>query len=161
MLRRRLSLGFGVHLRVDRCLTGFLLASLDYDNVEMANMNRLFFRPEQCGMTKTEAASQTLSGINPDVDIESYSFNITSVDGYDKFHHSLIDASSGTSRVDLVLSCVDNYEARITINQVSWLPRIWQKVKILAYYLSSFLIIIAVRERAFYLAMMKEGFIQD
>jgi hypothetical protein len=29
--------------------------------VELANMNRLFFRPEQCGMTKTDAAAQTLS----------------------------------------------------------------------------------------------------
>lgn len=26
--------------------------------VELANMNRLFFRPEQCGMTKTDAAAQ-------------------------------------------------------------------------------------------------------
>lgn len=33
----------------------------DYDKVELANMNRLFFRPEQCGMTKTDAAAQTLS----------------------------------------------------------------------------------------------------
>jgi ubiquitin-like modifier-activating enzyme 5 len=31
---------------------------------------------------------------------------------------SLVDPISGKSRVDLVLSCVDNYEARITINQV-------------------------------------------
>jgi hypothetical protein len=29
--------------------------------VELANMNRLFFRPEQCGMTKTAAAAETLS----------------------------------------------------------------------------------------------------
>jgi ubiquitin-like modifier-activating enzyme 5 len=29
--------------------------------VEQANMNRLFFRPEQCGLTKTDAAAQTLS----------------------------------------------------------------------------------------------------
>jgi molybdopterin/thiamine biosynthesis adenylyltransferase len=33
----------------------------DYDKVELANMNRLFFRPEQCGMTKTDAAAETLS----------------------------------------------------------------------------------------------------
>ena len=32
-----------------------------FHQVELANMNRLFFRPEQCGMTKTEAAAQTLS----------------------------------------------------------------------------------------------------
>ena len=31
---------------------------------------------------------------------------------------SLVDPTSGKSRVDLVLSCVDNYEARMTINQV-------------------------------------------
>ena len=28
-------------------------------------MNRLFFRPEQCGMTKTDAAAQTLSECPP------------------------------------------------------------------------------------------------
>jgi len=28
--------------------------------VELANMNRLFFRPDQAGMTKTDAAAQTL-----------------------------------------------------------------------------------------------------
>lgn len=33
-------------------------------------MNRLFFRPEQCGMTKTDATVQTLHGINPDVRLE-------------------------------------------------------------------------------------------
>ena len=32
----------------------------DYDTVELANMNRLFFRPDQAGMTKTDAAAQTL-----------------------------------------------------------------------------------------------------
>lgn len=32
----------------------------DYDTVELANMNRLFFRPEHCGMTKTDAAAKTL-----------------------------------------------------------------------------------------------------
>ena len=32
-------------------------------------MNRLFFRPEQCGMTKTDATIQTLRSINPDVQL--------------------------------------------------------------------------------------------
>lgn len=40
-----------------RCGVGHLLM-YDYDKVELANMNRLFFRPEQCGMTKTDAAAQ-------------------------------------------------------------------------------------------------------
>ena len=80
-------------------------------------MNRLFFRPEQSGMTKTDAAADTLSGINPDVALESYHMNITTLKGYDSFKQSLLDGE-GKSRVDLVLSCVDNYEARMTINEV-------------------------------------------
>ncbi len=39
------------------------------------------------------------------------------VEGFDRFKETLVSAD-GSSRVDLVLSCVDNYEARITINQV-------------------------------------------
>ncbi|KAF6257997.1 hypothetical protein COO60DRAFT_1270985 [Scenedesmus sp. NREL 46B-D3] len=100
-----------------RCGVGRLLL-YDYDRVELANMNRLFFRPEQCGMTKTDAAAQTLSHINPDVAIESYTMNITTVSGFEQFKASVTDPGSGRSRVDLILSCVDNYEARITINQV-------------------------------------------
>ena len=42
-----------------RCGIGKLIL-YDYDTVELANMNRLFFRPEQAGLTKTAAAKQTL-----------------------------------------------------------------------------------------------------
>jgi molybdopterin/thiamine biosynthesis adenylyltransferase len=45
--------------------------------VELANMNRLFFRPDQAGMSKVEAARATLSFINPDVVIEAYNWDIT------------------------------------------------------------------------------------
>ncbi|KAK9810358.1 hypothetical protein WJX72_009372 [[Myrmecia] bisecta] len=99
-----------------RCGIGKLLM-YDYDKVELANMNRLFFRPDQAGMTKTDAAAQTLEGINPDVRLESYTMNITTLEGFDAFKQTLVD-DAGASRVDLVLSCVDNYEARMTINQV-------------------------------------------
>ena len=81
-------------------------------------MNRLFFRPEQSGLTKTDAAAQTLSSINPDVQLESYTMNITTIDGFEAFKCSICDRQ-GKSRVDMVLSCVDNYEARMTINQAS------------------------------------------
>jgi ubiquitin-like modifier-activating enzyme 5 len=57
-------------------------------------------------------------GINPDVAIESYTMNITTVDGFDAFKASVTQEGDSASRVDLILSCVDNYEARITINQV-------------------------------------------
>ncbi|XP_057971667.1 ubiquitin-like modifier-activating enzyme 5 [Malania oleifera] len=103
-----------------RCGIGRLLL-YDYDKVELANMNRLFFRPEQAGMTKTDAAVQTLSDINPDVVLESYTLNITTVQGFETFISSLRNKtfcpSKQGSGVDLVLSCVDNYEARMVVNQ--------------------------------------------
>jgi len=100
-----------------RCGIGKLLL-FDYDKVEMANMNRLFFRPEQQGMSKVEASLHTLRGINPDVEFEVYNENITSASNFehllDRIKHGGLD---GTSSVNLVLSCVDNYAARMTINQ--------------------------------------------
>lgn len=103
-----------------RCGIGRLLL-YDYDKVELANMNRLFFRPEQVGMTKTDAAVQTLADINPDVVLESFTLNITTVQGFEIFMSSLRNKSFRPSKegsgVDLVLSCVDNYEARMAVNQ--------------------------------------------
>ncbi|KAL9422599.1 hypothetical protein AB3S75_034804 [Citrus x aurantiifolia] len=103
-----------------RCGIGRLLL-YDYDKVELANMNRLFFRPEQVGMTKTDAAVQTLADINPDVVLESFTLNITTVQGFETFMSSLRNKSFRPSKegsgVDLVLSCVDNYEARMAVNQ--------------------------------------------
>lgn len=48
--------------------------------------------------------------------------NITTLDGFDAFKDS-VTGPDGRSRVDLVLSCVDNYEARMTINQVGAAPK--------------------------------------
>lgn len=135
-----------------RCGVGRLLL-YDYDKVELANMNRLFFVPSQAGLTKTQAAAETLASINPDVAVEPYSINVTSLEGFEEFKKSVtLGAGRGrgaanlgsgttttavtttgettaaaaaeeannapTSRVDLVLSCVDNYEARMAVNQV-------------------------------------------
>jgi len=112
-----------------RCGVGKLIL-YDYDKVELANMNRLFYQPHQSGMSKVEAASKTLSFINPDVEFEYYNYDITKVDNYvhllDKIQNgakittSFDEDKSDTehsSSVDLVLSCVDNFEARMTINR--------------------------------------------
>lgn len=114
-----------------RCGIGRLLL-YDYDKVELANMNRLFFRPEQVGMTKTDAAVETLSDINPDVVLESYTLNITTVQGFETFMSSLRNKTFRPSQqgagVDLVLSCVDNYEARMVVNQAcNELNQIWME----------------------------------
>ena len=99
-----------------RCGIG-KLQMYDFDVVELANMNRLFFRPEHAGMSKTDAAVTTLTEINPDVEYESWNMNITTVDGFAEFVDSLTDPDTKKSKVDLVLACVDNYEARHAINQ--------------------------------------------
>lgn len=55
----------------------------------MANMNRLFFQPDQAGQSKVEAAAKTLQYINPDVDIETHNYNIITVDHFDDFMNTI------------------------------------------------------------------------
>uniref|UniRef100_A0A1A9Z631 Ubiquitin-like modifier-activating enzyme 5 n=1 Tax=Glossina pallidipes TaxID=7398 RepID=A0A1A9Z631_GLOPL len=99
-----------------RCGIGKLIL-FDYDKVELANMNRLFFTPDQAGLSKVEAAARTLSFINPDVCIETHNYNITTVESFDKFLYAIAKGGVISGQpVDLVLSCVDNFEARMTIN---------------------------------------------
>lgn len=99
-----------------RCGIGKLLL-FDYDKVELANMNRLFFRPEQQGMTKVEAAKQTLEGINPDTCIVPCTYNITTPHLWDQFSTDLCTGGiDGRTPVDLLLCCVDNFQARLTVN---------------------------------------------
>lgn len=99
-----------------RCGIGKLLL-FDYDKVELANMNRLFFQPNQAGMSKVEAAENTLREINPDVEFEVYNYNITTMDNFKHFMDRISHGGLKDNKpVDLVLSCVDNFEARITIN---------------------------------------------
>lgn len=48
-------------------------------------MNRLFFQPHQSGLSKVEAAANTLTFINPDVAMETHNYNITTVDNFTHF----------------------------------------------------------------------------
>ncbi|CAK9102629.1 Ubiquitin-like modifier-activating enzyme 5 (Ubiquitin-activating enzyme 5) [Durusdinium trenchii] len=94
------------------------LLLFDYDRVELANMNRLFFRPEQSGLSKSAAAKETLAGINPDVQIEEYEYDVTTMENWDHFNDRIARGGvDNTARVDLVLCCVDNYAARMAVNQ--------------------------------------------
>ncbi|CAH2049857.1 unnamed protein product, partial [Iphiclides podalirius] len=98
-----------------RCGIGKLIL-FDYDKVELANMNRLFFQPHQAGLSKVDAAAATLQAINPDVAIDAHNYNITTVDNFQKFCDTISTGSLTGEPVDLVLSCVDNFEARMAIN---------------------------------------------
>ncbi|XP_024049033.2 ubiquitin-like modifier-activating enzyme 5 isoform X2 [Terrapene carolina triunguis] len=80
-------------------------------------MNRLFFQPHQAGLSKVQAAEHTLRNINPDVQFEVHNYNITTVDNFQHFMDRISYGGLEEGKpVDLVLSCVDNFEARMAIN---------------------------------------------
>ena len=56
--------------------------------------------------------------INPDVEIEAYNYNITTVENFDNFMNILTTKSLKNGPVDLTLCCVDNFEARMAVNRV-------------------------------------------
>lgn len=107
-----------------RCGIGKLIL-YDYDKVELANMNRMFYLPQHEGLPKVEAAKKALENINPDVQIECYNQNICTIENYGSFK-SKIETGGFDKRVDLVLSCVDNYQARMSINKAcNELNQVW------------------------------------
>ncbi len=107
-----------------RCGMGKLVL-YDYDKVELANMNRLFFTPSQIGFSKVQAAKETLQAINPEITIEAYDMNITTQEGYEHVTNRILQGGLN-GPIDLVLSCVDNYSARMTVNAIcNRLNQIW------------------------------------
>ena len=110
-----------------RCGIGKLIL-FDYDKIENANMNRLFYTPEQIGLEKVQAAKQTLEKINSDVIIEAHSCNITTSEGYDILEKCILSGGLKNERISIILSCVDNYGARMTINKIcNKLNQIWME----------------------------------
>uniref|UniRef100_A0A8C9ZSI2 Ubiquitin-like modifier-activating enzyme 5 n=1 Tax=Sander lucioperca TaxID=283035 RepID=A0A8C9ZSI2_SANLU len=111
-----------------RCGIGKLLL-FDYDKVELANMNRLFFQPHQAGLSKVEAAEHTLRNINPDVSFETHNYNITTLENFTHFMERISYGGLEEGKpVDLILSCVDNFEARMAINTAcNELGQIWME----------------------------------
>ena len=115
-----------------RCGIGKLIL-FDYDKVELANMNRMFYLPSHEGLAKVEAAKKSLLDINPDVEIETFNMNITTIENYDLFCERIkngrsdaVKEADGKAAVDLVLSCVDNYAARMSINMAcNELNQVW------------------------------------
>jgi ubiquitin-like modifier-activating enzyme 5 len=92
-----------------RCGIGELVL-FDYDKVEEANMNRMFYMPSQIGLSKVDAAKATLHAISPLTTINCHNGNICSTEWYEVLLNEL-------SAETLLLCCVDNYAARLTINR--------------------------------------------
>lgn len=52
--------------------------------------------------------------------------NITTQDGYDHVTDRVLHGGFNDGAIDIVLSCVDNYSARMTVNTIcNRLNRIW------------------------------------
>ncbi len=92
-----------------RCGVGELHL-IDLDTVEEVNLNRLFFTAEQIGRPKVEAAKDYLSKINNDVKIYAYMQDVCSTDFEEQFESIIRE-------VDLVINSVDNFPARIYVNE--------------------------------------------
>ena len=69
------------------------------------------------GCTKVRAAKDTLLKINNSVIIEDYDCNITQTEHFLKLKENILTGGIDKKRIDLVISCVDNYAARMTINK--------------------------------------------
>jgi ubiquitin-like modifier-activating enzyme 5 len=85
------------------------LVLFDYDKLEMANMNRLIFKPSQVGMHKVEAIKEYLSEINIKQEIVVHPYDITTGEGYKHF-------ASECDNADVVFGCVDSFGVRLFIN---------------------------------------------
>lgn len=78
----------------------------DRDTIEMSNLTRsILFRASDCGQLKAETAARALMSINPDVRVQWQNGDVR------------FDLGVGLiRRVDVVIGCLDNREARLHLN---------------------------------------------
>ena len=111
--------GVGVVEMLTRCGIGKVII-YDYDTIELANMNKMFYRPEQSGWNKTMACRHYCSELNPDTAFEVHNMNITADESRAKFKDTLQGGSIDRKEpVSMIVGCVDNMEARQLMEQVS------------------------------------------
>mmetsp|Transcript_18546 Transcript_18546/g.47720 ORF Transcript_18546/g.47720 Transcript_18546/m.47720 type:complete len:317 (-) Transcript_18546:370-1320(-) len=111
--------GVGVCEMLTRCGIGKVII-YDHDTIELANMNKMFFRPEQAGWNKTMAVRHYCSELCPDTVFEVHNMDVAADENRAKLSESL--ATGGIDRkspVNLLLGCVDNMAARQALEAVS------------------------------------------
>lgn len=83
---------------------------VDLDQIEESNLNRsILFRPEDTGRYKAEVAAAAIRSIDPEIKVACRTGNL------------LQELGLGlVRRMDLVIGCLDNREARLAINQMCW-----------------------------------------
>ena len=88
----------------------------DFDTIEDSNLSRsILFRAGDNGRRKVDAAAAAVKAINPDVNVKAWHGDINYEMGLGVFRH-----------VDVIVGCLDNREARLSINRFSWaVDRAW------------------------------------
>lgn len=82
----------------------------DFDTIEDSNLSRsVLFRESDRGRPKSEVAAEAVKALNPDVRVKAWHGDINYELGLGVFRN-----------VDVVIGCLDNREARLSINRFSW-----------------------------------------
>lgn len=83
---------------------------VDFDTIEDSNLSRsVLFRENDRGRSKAEVAAEGVKSLNPDVAVKAWHGDINYEMGLGVFRH-----------VDAIIGCLDNREARLSINRFSW-----------------------------------------
>jgi adenylyltransferase/sulfurtransferase len=82
----------------------------DFDTIEDSNLSRsVLFRESDRGRRKSEVAAEAVKTLNPDVNVKAWHGDINYELGLGVFRN-----------VDVIIGCLDNREARLSINRFSW-----------------------------------------
>lgn len=89
---------------------------LDFDDIELANLSRsVLYRESDTGRKKAEVAAARVKDLNPGVQIQ--------------YLHGDVSTSLGLGvirRMDVVIGCLDNREARLAVNRFCyWMNKPW------------------------------------
>ncbi|OQR85714.1 hypothetical protein THRCLA_23011 [Thraustotheca clavata] len=110
--------------------TGALVAEMFTRTVKMSSMGRMYYLPDQVGMSKAQASRLHLRRLNPHVNIDSFHCDILDELDCDAFITTLLDVRLGRCQVgddasapkistDLIICCLDNSVARLKMNQIA------------------------------------------
>jgi adenylyltransferase/sulfurtransferase len=89
---------------------------VDFDKIEAANLSRsVLFRETDNNRSKAEIAAARAKSINPDVHVQYLNGDVTTKLGLGIFR-----------RMDVVIGCLDNREARLAVNRFCyWMNKPW------------------------------------